>query len=475
MASSALRIDADDFISPGLECIKEPDQTETGQKVEISLDDCLACSGCITSAEEIMLQQHNIDEILNFLEENKKKLENAKAIVVAGISSQSLASLCVESGESVGDFQNRIWSALRNNGVDYIFDYSLATAVALNSTFEKFMENEVENQKSWSKQKPLICSACPGWVVYAEKTHGELVSEYLSKIKSPQQILGRKIKKYFSTTKNFATQKVYHFSVMPCFDKKLEAARKANRISEEEPEVDVVISTDEFRKLIEKLSDSDDGMEIVSEHQANFYDTIPSGTNLFKTTNLPNQSASQFYGSDSYLNYIYRRLENYYNLEHVPEIIFQKYRNRNKDFNICELTIPGNVPGNTGNDTRTLKFAAVYGFKSIQQLIRLIKTNKCDYNYIEIMACPSGCLNGGGQIKYTGVSRDVQLEKLAQVEKLFLENGLLSWPEIESIREVSAGLEEDDYQTYFTDPKKKVEDSGQAAVGQNLILLGSNW
>lgn len=114
MASSAIRIDTDDFISPGLECVKTDNKVETGQKIEISLDDCLACSGCLTSAEEIMLQQHNTDEIVKILQNKNGKT------VCCGISSQSLASLAVKSGVSSQEFLAETATLLKNSGVDFI-------------------------------------------------------------------------------------------------------------------------------------------------------------------------------------------------------------------------------------------------------------------------------------------------------------------------------------------------------------------
>lgn len=230
-----------------------------------------------------------------------------------------------------------------------------------------------------------------------------------------------------------------------------------------DPEVDVVISTEEFQNLLEKLENLKPKSLVQNQNQETIFDKIPQNdtNNNLTLKPIPNQNSTQFYGSDSYLNYIYRRLEHENNLKHIENIEFKKYRGKNKDFNTCELITP----------SKTYKFAAIYGFKSIQQLIRLIKTKKCDFDYIEIMACPSGCLNGGGQIKYKGVSRDEQLEKLALVESEFLKSGLLSWPEVNE--SYFNGLKSTTFETYFSDPEK-VNDN-KDINGQNLILLAANW
>ena len=98
MASNVVRIDADDFINPGLECIKPPEKTTDGETVTITVDDCLACSGCITSAEEIMLQQHNTKEVIQALK------SNSYSNVVCSISAQALASLAVDSNKNPQEF-----------------------------------------------------------------------------------------------------------------------------------------------------------------------------------------------------------------------------------------------------------------------------------------------------------------------------------------------------------------------------------
>ena len=490
MASNALRIDADDFLSPGLECIKEPDTTPEGKKIEISLDDCLACSGCITSAEEIMLQQHNIDEIIKVLDNKKNK---ANLIVSIGISSQSLASLCVKNNidqtDVIESYRKVTRQLLKQSGIDYIFDYTWATAVALESTFEYFVSEEENNQI----KKPILCSACPGWVVYAEKTYNDLVVPHLSKTKSPQQILGRHLKSKFDSEKN---QFMYHISVAPCFDRKLEAARKANRIKlktgnlsdDLDPEVDVVISTEEFELLIEKLQqrqadkeeDQDEDNELMrrlslENSNSNLFDNLSEilpeiDENQLKNLEITNDNDLEFLGSDSYLNYIYHRLQVKHGLE-TTKLKFEKYRGKNKDFNITELKIPSE-----GN-AKTYKFATVYGFKSIQQLIRMFKTKKAqkEFDYIEVMACPSGCLNGGGQIKYKGISRDDQNLKFLEVEKMFLKLGLLSWSDgfIGHSK-----LNKENHLTSFFD-KKELEKNNNSATTQNnaanLIQLGANW
>ena len=75
------------------------------------------------------------------------------------------------------------------------------------------------------RKKPLISSACPGWVCYAEKTHGTWILPHISQVKSAQQIMGSLVKDHLAKKFQVSPENVYHLTLMPCFDKKLEASR----------------------------------------------------------------------------------------------------------------------------------------------------------------------------------------------------------------------------------------------------------
>ena len=112
MSSNVVRIDADDFLNPGLECIKPEEKTDAGETVTITLDDCLACSGCITSAEEIMLQQHNTQEVVNVLK-TKKNEEFLFSKIVCSISAQAIASLATDANKDPQTFLREMMVILK--------------------------------------------------------------------------------------------------------------------------------------------------------------------------------------------------------------------------------------------------------------------------------------------------------------------------------------------------------------------------
>ncbi|PKU37055.1 hypothetical protein llap_12645 [Limosa lapponica baueri] len=108
----------------------------------------------------------------------------------------------------------------------------------------------------------MLASACPGWICYAEKTHGSFIIPYISTTKSPQQVMGSLVKGHFAEQQRLTPDQIYHVTVMPCYDKKLEASRPDFFSQEYQTrDVDCVITTGEVLKLLEQegvsLSDVD--------------------------------------------------------------------------------------------------------------------------------------------------------------------------------------------------------------------------
>lgn len=118
-------------------------------------------------------------------------------------------------------------------GIDYVYDIAYARNFALIEIKNEFLKRYENNRQNL----PFLTSECPGWICYAEKTQGEYIIPYISRVKSPQQILGSLIKKDKSMN-------IYHISVQPCYDKKLEASRQDFYDEQRQQyDVDCVIST----------------------------------------------------------------------------------------------------------------------------------------------------------------------------------------------------------------------------------------
>ncbi|KAL6200873.1 hypothetical protein ACLB2K_024588 [Fragaria x ananassa] len=423
--SATLRIgDLNDYIAPSQACIVSLKSTSTKpsdkfqvstsgkllqtEPVKISLKDCLACSGCITSAETIMLEKQSLDEFL-------LNIDKGKAVIVS-LSPQSRASLAVHFGISQLQVFRKLTTLFKSLGVKAIFDTSCSRDLTLIESCNEFITRYKQSTDDESRKSflPIISSACPGWICYAEKTLGSYVLPYISSVKSPQQTIGVIVKKHICQKMGLRPDDVYHVTVMPCYDKKLEASRddfvfevdRANSNgngSVSISEVDSVLTTGEVLDLIQLKGADFGGLE------ESPLDTM-----------LTNFSDGHLYGvhgsSGGYAETIFR---------YAAKVIFGReiegpvdFRTiKNSDFQEVTLEVEGKT---------VLKFALCYGFRNLQNVVRKIKIGKCDYHFLEIMACPSGCLNGGGQIKPKPGQSAKQMIPLLQAA--YADNVLVSDP-----------------------------------------------
>uniref|UniRef100_A0A5F8ABS3 Cytosolic iron-sulfur assembly component 3 n=1 Tax=Macaca mulatta TaxID=9544 RepID=A0A5F8ABS3_MACMU len=374
--SGALQLtDLDDFIGPSQECIKpvkvekrpgsgvakirieddgsyfqvnQDGGTRRLEKAKVSLNDCLACSGCITSAETVLITQQSHEELKKVLDANKMAAPSQQRLVVVSVSPQSRASLAAR---------------FQLNPTD--------TARKLTSFFKKI-----------------------GWICYAEKTHGSFILPYISTARSPQQVMGSLVKDFFAQQQRLTPDKIYHVTVMPCYDKKLEASRPDFFNQEHQTrDVDCVLTTGEVFRLLEEEDVSLPDLEPAP------LDSLCSGASAEEPT------SHRGGGSGGYLEHVFRHAARELFGIHVAEVTYKPLRN--KDFQEVTLEKEGQV---------LLHFAMAYGFRNIQNLVQRLKRGHCPYHYVEVMACPSGCLNGGGQLQ---APDRPSRELLQHVERLY--------------------------------------------------------
>ncbi|XP_034045489.1 cytosolic Fe-S cluster assembly factor narfl [Thalassophryne amazonica] len=412
--------DLDDFITPSQECVK-PVKVEKKQgkslakiqieddgsyvqvrqdgvkekltKAKITLNDCLACSGCITSAENILIAQQSHEELLRVLRSNKDGTTEQKVVIVS-VSPQSRASLAARFNLSSSEVGRRLTSFFKGLGVHYVFDTSFSRTFSLLESQREFMER-FQRKEQDKKALPMLTSACPGWICYAEKTHGDFILPYISTTRSPQQMMGSLVKGYFAEQKGLSPKQIYHVAVMPCFDKKLEASRSDFYLGEAQTrEVDCVITAGEVLKVLEEENVS------LSEVKPAPLDT------LFSTVCEDEFLSHAGSCSGGYLHHVFTYAAKCLLGEEVKELTYKTLRNN--DFQEVTIERDGKVQ---------LCFASAYGFRNIQNLVQKLKRGKSPYHFVEVMACPSGCLNGGGQLKPLPSQNAKEL--LQKVEELY--------------------------------------------------------
>lgn len=382
-------------------------RTSAQEKATISLDDCLACSGCVTSAETVLISQQSCQELLQVLQAKSYKR------VVVTLSPQSRASIAAHYNLPVIVVHRKLVTMFRSLGVDMVLDSTCCGDFALLESQAEFIHRFRNQQKTaWSrppssiavssskvefvepitaatplqdplKAIPMLASSCPGWICYAEKTQPNAIP-FIDTTKSPQQIAGSIVKHLVSKEQNVAPNEVYHVAVMPCFDKKLEASRKdfLDEASQAK-DVDCVLATTEVLELIASQNVDFNALELA---QLSAQEIMLSGIAEDGSAVL---GSSVNASSGGHLEHIFRyAAKELFNVDLTGPLEY--VAGRNPDFSEVTLVVEGQ---------EVLKFAIAYGFRNIQSIMTKIRRNKCPYHYVEIMACPSGCLNGGGQIK----------------------------------------------------------------------------
>ena len=476
----------DTYVASKPDLIKSRPSSGTEVKVaHVSLNDCLACSGCVTSAEAMLIQLQSNARLIEKLEEAKKRSD---LLVVMAISPQSRASLASKLGIPSEDIFLRLATFLKTLGVSYVLDSSSAGDVSLLEAREEFLYRYRQGRSAaWTAPActtalsssrihmhekdapgsqspvlgheieigapnltealhlPMLISACPGWICYAEKTQPQTLP-FTSSAKSAQQVLGAVFKRYFARGQ---PANVFMVSVQPCYDKKLEASR-LDFVQDAQggvTDVDLVLSTGELWQMLSEHAQSlafqtnasaDEEVQRVREllHAlpADPVDGKDEVEKLFRSFSDDGKqlvvAADSEAGSGGYLDYILRSAAEVLLGKNLwgpaamhPEkstVASEMQRpalpleiGRNVD--IAEVVVHAEAVQTDGMDmdvedngttnaavaarTPSLRFAKIYGFRNIQSLMLKMKRGKCDYDLVEVMACPSGCVNGGGQLR----------------------------------------------------------------------------
>ncbi|KAL5728538.1 hypothetical protein ACHQM5_001611 [Ranunculus cassubicifolius] len=229
------------------------------KKVTIALEDCLACSGCVTSVQTVMSGNQSLDELLSNLNIGKE--------VIISFSPQSRASLAAHF--SLSPLQKESSQLCSSHlGVKAVYDTSCSRDLSLIESCNEFVARYKHNGfADRGSPFPMIASSCPSWIHDAEKLKGFNILPYISSVKSPQQTIGAIIKHYICPKLSIELDKVFHVAIMPCHEKKNEAARAdfqfsadtrgenaSEVVNQRFSEVDLVMTTEEVLNLIQLKS-----------------------------------------------------------------------------------------------------------------------------------------------------------------------------------------------------------------------------
>lgn len=421
--SGAVKVtDASDFVEPASSCAlgldqgeaqtREKSQTEAevsvrgdrGQKakstktaVQVSLQDCLACAGCVTSAETVLLAQQSTDALIQQLQLQR---------CAVSISEASRSAIAHAVGTNAHDAALLIRRCLRRRGAIAVLEQALPAAI---SRLETLHELDERTHGSGSGSLPLLVSACPGWTCYAEASqHAHAAVPHLSQVKSPTGVA--------ALLACFSFGAEQHITVEPCYDKKLETARSGVN-------TELSMTTSELLELMQQDGFTDaqattpsDGSCAQSTLNVALQEETHSVAQVCQSDPISAAALGWRLSEDHQLELLSSARGGRFGTSGAYALSALAYdEERLKHGRNADLA-EGATDGGHG-------VAIVWGLRNVQTLLRQVKkeqqqkqkrkattadipehTKAPRWSLVEVMACPSGCLNGGGQPRPRGDS-----------------------------------------------------------------------
>ena len=370
MCNEIQNVGAIDFVNRGSKMVIGPAFNEP-----IANSPCVGCGQCAavcpTGAIVIRKDTGRVWPELN--DKNTKVIAQvAPAVRVAMAKEFGLP----ENENSMG----RITAALRRLGFDEVYD--TATGADLTVLEES---NEFLQRIEAGENLPLITSCCPAWIQYCEKNHPELLKN-ISTCKSPMQMFSSVIKAKYATS----SRRVVCVVVMPCTAKKFECARE-EFVHDGIPETDYVITTQELIQMIHKAGIVFEELE--PEAVDSVFSTCTGAGVIFGVTGGVTEA-------------VLRRLSTDKSNKALMSIAFNDVRGMK---GVKETTIP--------YGDKEVRIAIVSGLKNAEKVIQALKNGE-HYDFIEVMACPGGCVAGGGQPFGTNATKEVRGKALYSADKM---------------------------------------------------------
>ena len=349
--------------------------TEIGQAFGEDLDSspCSGCGQCINVCPTgALTEKSEIDKVLEAIADPDK-------VVIAGVAPSVRAGLGEEFGYPIGtNVEGKMVQAMKMLQFDKVFDVNVTADLTI---LEE--ANELVERITSGGTLPMITSCSPGWVRFLEYYYPELIPN-LSTCKSPQQMFGAIVKTYYARKMGIDPAKIYVVSVMPCVAKKFEKTRE-NQAAAGYPDIDAAITSRELAKMIKRA-----GILFTDIPDAQFDNPLGeySGASvIFGATGGVMEAALR----TAVETITGQTLEN-------PE--FTEVRGTKGIKEACYKV--GDLE---------VKVAVASGLENARIICDQIKNGTSPYQFIEIMACPGGCVNGGGQPivdAYTRRNVDVQ-------------------------------------------------------------------
>lgn len=355
MCNEIQNVGAIDFAHRGAKMVVSPAFNR-----KIADTDCVNCGQCAAVCPTGAIT------VKSDLKSVWKAIYHPKKRVVVQIAPAVRVALGEEFGLSAGeDVIGKIVAALRRLGFNAIFDTSIGADLTIMEESKELLNRLKEGKQDY----PLFTSCCPAWIRYVETKHPELLLS-ISTCKSPMQMFGAVIKEHFKGLDEAEDMETISVAVMPCTAKKNEAARdefKRNGV----PDVDYVLTTTEIVKMIKEI-----GIQ--------FNELDPEAPDM--PFSLYSGSGVIFGVTGGVTEAAVRRVVADKSPKSLKDIEFLGFRGM-EGVKVCELPM----------DDQVLRIAVVSGLANAELLIDKIISKDEHFDFVEVMACPGGCIAGAGQ------------------------------------------------------------------------------
>jgi len=344
--------------------------TEIGSAFGMGLGEtsCVSCGQCIAVCPTGALQEKDCtSEVFAAIADPSKH-------VIVQTAPAVRAALGEEFGLPIGtNVEGKMAAALRRLGFDRVFDTDFSADLTIMEEAHEFLDR-VKN----GGVLPMITSCSPGWVKYCEHYFPDM-TENLSTCKSPQQMFGAIAKSYYAEKMGIDPKDIVSVSVMPCTAKKFEIGREdeaANGV----PDVDISITTRELARMIRKA-------------RIRFLD-LPDES-FDEPLGLGSGAGVIFGATGGVMEAALRTAVETLTGEELPKLEFHEVRGtagiKEATYHVADMDV---------------KVAVASGLGNARELLKKVKSGEADYHFIEIMGCPGGCVNGGGQPQQPGYIRN---------------------------------------------------------------------
>ncbi|HIT41848.1 MAG TPA: iron hydrogenase small subunit [Candidatus Caccovicinus merdipullorum] len=377
--------------------------TNIGSAFEMGLGEtsCVSCGQCIAVCPTGALYEKScIDDVLAAIHDpNKHVIVQTAPAVRAGLGE--------EFGYPIGtDVQGKMAAALRRIGFDKVFDTNFGADLTIMEEAHEFIDR-VQN----GGVLPMITSCSPGWVKYCEHYFPDM-TENLSSCKSPQQMFGAIAKSYYAEKMGIDPKDIVSVSVMPCTAKKFEIGRP-DEDATGYPDVDYSMTTRELARMIKKL-----GIRFRDLPDEEFDVPLGIGTG----------AAVIFGATGGVMEAALRTAVETLTGEELPNVDFTQVRGT-EGIKEAAYQVAG----------MEVKVAVASGLANARKLLNMVKNGEAQYHFIEIMGCPGGCVNGGGQPQQPGHVRnttDIRALRASVLYQLDEKNAIRKSHENPAIKEL---------------------------------------